>query len=483
MNIQSELRIVMHHSSKYFYLLFSFLFGCDFIELKQAEFLPIEELTCSSEEVDGVWTTKINWSEPSTVEVNYEIWRWEIHGEWELVASIESGTHEWLEGYPIEPVWLSQTAYRVVSSWQAESLVSANVWGSNQIPGNNLNYVYTASGPWNSAFQVPDSMEDWQPGDQISVEEVALVGGNVVPFWSHKLSVVDGTKNLQELEHMKLARELAATADVPLRFFVETRPDVYGEYTGEKAIGFDDDWLLQVPRQETCETLLDIHERGYKIIFAQHNNLDFWMRIWSENIDTSSEEWLFVSESCDGDSPAPIFYGKWISEDTFSLNYVLTDLRKPDFIDWHTNWARDLVQLLQPEGVFFPVKSAWESFASEEDRDLAKLTLADGRELPMWECDSYRPSLLSHSIDYEIHSPLSACAPYEEDEFELGLRNWVHAFHQKSPDTVVATNENPAKGGEAGKLSWIGDEVSLREVVIGELYLGDPLESFYSQVE
>ena len=82
------------------------------------------------------------------------------------------------------------------------------------------------------------------------------------------------------------------------------------------------------------------------------------------------------------------------------------------------------------------------------------------------------PSLLSDCNDgspCNMYAPLTACAPYQEDDFKSGFKNWISSCHDKSPATSIATNENPSG---KNNFSWVNDDDDLLSAnnIIGDIY-------------
>ena len=376
---------------------------------------------------------------------------------------------------------LRPTAYRVRSSLAAPDgggmlanrQYSRTVWATNYDPATPLNLEWVVGPVWNSAFQVVETIEDWTGGPTVSIEEVAFGGGNVVPFWTQKNTVVNSQKNIKEREHIRKARQLASPAGVPLRFFLELRFDVYGEYGDEKAAGFDDAWLLTASKQATCATLEEVGLANVSFDTAQ--DLAFWQRLWPG----VTSAYALPAGACDdvgADEVVPIFYAQRAADGAFVIKNALADVANADYREWHVQQSKAFMQFFRdaedaqaPDHddivPFVVLKTGWEVHSTARfDEDL----YAD----QPWSCPTYLPPLVSDCVTYGLalpnpnKCPLTACAPYAPGVFEASVRAWMHRFHEEVDDVPIATNENPAT---QQKLAWVGDDASLRAFVMGDL--------------
>ena len=376
-----------------------------------------------------------------------------------------------------------QTVYRLKSEipFSMQRKYSKNVWTSSYKPGQTgANTIWTVGSVWNFAFQVKETINDWliaPSTETVSIEEVARVGGTVISHWTQKNSKIDSLKNVQARSHARKARKIASPQNIPLRFLLELRFDIYGEYINEKALGFDDAWLLSASKKTTCEHFQAIGLAN--ISFSKSQNLDFWQRMWGD----VTEDYTLPADACDGVDAADttrIFYAQRPDGNKFVIQNVLVNVSNPEYRQWHVNESVKLITFFRQQEEE-DVVSQFASTLSDDILGLVVLktgweshstTKFDGalHATQPWKCPTYLPPLMVDCLTYgdslpnPNKCPLSACAPYAAGEFEAAIRDWFNLFHSQSPDVLLTTNESPST---LYKYEWVGNDQAIRDFVIG----------------
>ena len=216
----------------------------------------------------------------------------------------------------------------------------------------------------------------------------------------------------------------AAERGVPLRVFVKIRPDHYRELPDSVARpGFDDGWLMAIPRARFEGDRARYASAGWGVGFADIVSPAFVARVLPE-----------------GGSTAPCLYGYNEARDKqFVTVGALTDLRNPAYRRWQIAWVQELMRFTGADGVTIGVKSSWH--ASPMTKPVAAPGNAGG--------------------------PLSQ-TPYGPGEFERAMGDYVVELAATGvPVTVVEGAVGPS-----GRFGWVTPAV--RNALLGVVRFREP---------